>query len=177
MMRILYLLSHLVPLAAISLVAYLNAAMVGWVPEPPRPLAIIASATGLAQDWNVFAPQPALYYGWVSMPATLADGTTQNIYRDVAPRSQRWGRLVFNITKGHPPSPYLEPLAQYACRAWNRTHDASMQARALVVEIRWEQILKPHETAASAAHDSSRAGWRVPTPPSHEILWSGTCPQ
>jgi hypothetical protein len=157
--KILSISTTVIPLMAISLVAWINAAHSGMVPPLPKQARDVATVIGLNQDWNVFAPRPAPMEGWVSMPAVLSDGSTRDVYRDIAPYSQRWGRMIFNITKVSSNPALTESLASFVCRRWNATHE-DVQIQTLIIELYEQRIPLPGEPASTL----ERA-----------VVWSGSC--
>lgn len=95
----------------------------------------IGALLRLDQRWGMFAPFPLKSDGWLIIPATLADGTQVDLFRDGAPVSwdkpARVSALFANAYRWKYMEHLLDPqlsarLAplydQYLCRSWNAGH-------------------------------------------------------
>lgn len=102
----------------------------------PEPLAVVREATGLYQDWTMFAPYPEVTSAWPVIVGQLRDGTVVDVYnrRRGAPdwskpayvsevfRDDRWRKYLSNVedlTYGDDARPHLLNYARWLCRDWN----------------------------------------------------------
>lgn len=89
----------------------------------------------LDQYWGMFAPYPTREDGWYVIPATLADGSEVDLFRDGATvrwekppadsfyyPNQRWQKYMMNLWKKSN-GDYRLHYATYLCRQWNAAHE------------------------------------------------------
>jgi len=94
----------------------------------PHSVTHLITALRLDQEWNMFAPFPALDDGWFLVQATLRDGVCVNVLdpmqspTDAKPpivarsyRSVRWKRYLYNLYRSRDPR-LLAALGTYACK-------------------------------------------------------------
>jgi hypothetical protein len=113
-------------------------------------------AVGLDQRFDMFAPDPQADDGWFVMRGTLANGGTADVFSGARPatlgkppsvvgsyRGQRWGAVL--IAVGYPGSDsYLQTLAEYLGREWNRTHPAEERLTMLEIIVMSQYVDHPH---------------------------------
>jgi len=141
-------------LAAAALVLVLasnTSALPGAQPLSPR-VAWLLQATGLAQAWTMFAPNPLLRDGWYVFPATLADGAQVDLDRGGPPtfarpasvahayRDSRWRSVLISLAAPDG-KPFLPGLARYLCARWNGRHPAAERAVHVAVVFMDEETL------------------------------------
>ncbi len=114
-------------------------------------------AVGLDQRFDMFAPDPQADDGWFVIRGTLANGETADVFSGARPatldkppsvvasyRGQRWGAVL--IAVGYPGSDsYLQSLAEYLGREWNRSHPTDERLTMLEIIVMSQQVVQPHQ--------------------------------
>ena len=137
--------------------------------RPPEGVHRAVLFSGLDQQWNMFAPNPASSDGWMLGPARLTDGSELDLFTGRAPDEgpryadplySRWAKVVERIaSRDH--AAYRLEFARMFCRMRN-LHLAPGQVPLETFELRYvERIILPPETG----------GERMVR---HQ-LWSHTC--
>ena len=105
----------------------------------------VAYVTRTDQMWNMFSPYPLKEDGWYVIPATLADGSKVDLFRDGLPVSwdkpphvaalyphERWRKYMMNLWDKNNAG-YRQYYLDYLCYEWNSEHEG--QKRAVEVEM------------------------------------------
>jgi hypothetical protein len=100
----------------------------------PTPFKLFAQASGLNQNWNLFAPRVRAEDGWIMTKATLADGSLIDIWQQSSPpsfakpasifasyRGKRWRQHLGHVF--HYRNALLtQAFANWLERNWNSAH-------------------------------------------------------
>lgn len=103
--------------------------------------------------WGMFAPRPSKSTIWYTLPATLVDGTTVDLFFDNRPFSGVKPRLGSELYLSHRWRPYMEKLRTSACRRlrpyfvaykvrrWNQAHTgAARQVASVALYMNYQRI-------------------------------------
>jgi hypothetical protein len=121
--------------------------MLPWTPVPR--IEFLTVSCGLGQKWDMFAEAPSTN-GWCVARATLTDGTQVDLLREGAPVD--WSRpqdpggiypnthwlkcfreMSFTDARGY--QVFRQPVAEYLCREWNRSHAADKRIADFVLVL------------------------------------------
>jgi hypothetical protein len=112
----------------------------------------------LTQSWNMFAPYPLQWDGWITMPGKFEDGREvdlltgapedqENMARYFAGWNVRWKKYAENLYRYENPD-LLRTWARYYCRLHNDILDLPVGERLATLEIHfnWRQSTAPGES-------------------------------
>lgn len=97
------------------------------------PLRTIASTLRISQKWNMFAPYPKRYSGWMVTDGVLNDGSSWDPFRDTAVNYDKpedvvgsyrdgiWRKYLGNLVDAGNDTNRLY-LGKWICRQWNESH-------------------------------------------------------
>ena len=98
------------------------------------PTHAILKAAGLSQYWNMFAPGPYEYGGWLRIEGETARGALVNLYQPKGPlpdsrpplvsamySTQHWRRCCVTLWEYSDP-PYRQSVLRYYVNRWNNSH-------------------------------------------------------
>jgi hypothetical protein len=130
------------------------------------PAQTIMKAAGLSQYWNMFAPGPYEYGGWVRIEGRTAGGRLVNLYRPAEPLpdekpalvsaeypTQHWRRCFVTLWE-YPDPPYRDSVLRYFVGRWNASHSPDEQ----LAQARLVQVIEatPPPRSASLAPQASQ---------------------
>jgi hypothetical protein len=136
------------------------------------PAHTVLKAAGLAQYWNMFAPGPYEYGGWLRIEGETAGGERVNLYEpeEALPEArpalvsamyptQHWRRCCVTLWE-YPDPPYRQSVLRYFVSRWNATHLPQQQ----IASARLVQMIEPtmppgSEEAAPPAERRVLAEW------------------
>lgn len=116
--------------------------------RPPRSLRV-ASVTGLAQGWSLFAWPEGAVDTWLVVVGHRADGSevdlrtggpvrwdrpadlTVTFDSPLTGQGDRWTEYMTKLSDGDGPPGVMPAFAQYLCREWRRTRGETLEAVAL----------------------------------------------
>jgi hypothetical protein len=112
-------------------------------------------ATGLMQNWTLFAPHPLREDGWFIVDATCEDGTRVDLLSGAGPpvytkpelpsaqfKNQRWRRHFQSLWQRYNPT-HVPLYLRWAGREWNRTHPEHSPVRSVRLVFMREITLLP----------------------------------
>lgn len=112
-------------------------------------------ATGLMQNWTLFAPHPLKEDGWFIVEATRQDGSRLDLLSGASPpvyskpvlpsaqfKNQRWRRHFQNLWQRYNPM-HVPLYLRWAGREWNRKHPDQPPIRSLQLVFMREITLLP----------------------------------
>lgn len=114
----------------------------------------MAKILRLEQYWSMFAPSPPTDDGWYVVPATLANGTTRDLFtqRPVTwekpsrisdmYQDERWYKYMTNLWNKSD-SMYRPYFLSYLCRRWNNVHKSSEQALYIKLYFMLKKLPQP----------------------------------
>jgi hypothetical protein len=115
------------------------------------PLNYLGKLTGTEQYWNMFAPGPYAFGGWIRVEGQLTNGTWVNLRFPeqglalTKPASvsseyptQYW-RRCFVTAYEFGEQPQLQGILNYFTKQWNQTHSADEQ----LIQSRWVHVVQP----------------------------------
>jgi hypothetical protein len=142
----------------------------------PNALKQIAFTLKIDQYWRLFSPVPCSSPMWVVIPATLANGTTLDLYKVYyhpnppnfvfewtkpplaahTYRSYRWKRYFDHITATNNPV-YVQYFLAWTCHRWNANPERPPSERVQSIELSFleelnDKIVKVHSFQRNCDH-------------------------
>ncbi|PIT98066.1 MAG: hypothetical protein COT71_02560 [Candidatus Andersenbacteria bacterium CG10_big_fil_rev_8_21_14_0_10_54_11] len=120
-----------------------------------KPAQALVWATGLQQQWGMFAPAPSIEDGWYVIPGKLANSREVDLFRGgkevtyekphwvaYTYQDKRWQKYMNNLWQDSYAGHRL-PYARYLCRQWNAAHDKDERLKGLQIIFMLERTPPP----------------------------------
>ena len=123
----------------------------------PEKLSVVEEACLLRQSWEMFAPTPPVYDGWMVVPGTLENGDQVDLVnggrqlvwskpKSIPKRHQniRWTAYYWRLLMYHREEPllqrFVESYARFHCRAWNENRGEHGKLQSVEIALMSEKI-------------------------------------